>query len=624
MPKTPKEKRAEQRANFLERRARRSYRHTTGLNRSLTEDGQEAGPSSPSESFRVCAQCNPILSRYAGVFKDLVHQGTELRKKKRINPYPKRANAIPYRDVKRQNEWLRANVFDAMGNYLYCCECVCSSLGISKQRLANQRKIKRKESQQPLVEMTKQEAEEQRLGEYVVMPIGTETAFKKWWKDLSNSAVVTIRYPHARHGNSGRTSNSAKTTVRENFLEFVDVNSQPNGRSSDSSGPTHYFIPKFSTIQTPKLGIPNYEARKERSVVGEFNRVQTESGRDECSNGSSHNWLKMYRPKVAICPHQEDYCDTCAKKKVEIRTKQTTINRLKAAAASEAENIQCIEDEMKSVQQSLEQHRQEAQGAHKYFVDVTKRCEEEWKEIVELEARSLTLTRDEEERLTVLKHKFNAVLSADYQMCKLVPYWGQSPQPGSTYYFQKLNHDIFGIVNHASNSSAVYLFDERIGPKNTDHTVSYLYHYISTLPGWIRRIHLFLDNTCSTNKNFYTMAWAWELVQQGKVDFLRVSFLIAGHTKFSPDLLFSKIAMTYNHSDIFTTEELKDIISEYADVTVDEGSIVHDWRSALGKYSKFPGIRSLHNFIFTKNSVTQGVYAKVRTQCYTGSFHNAS
>lgn len=138
-------------------------------------------------------------------------------------------------------------------------------------------------------------------------------------------------------------------------------------------------------------------------------------------------------------------------------------------------------------------------------------------------------------------------------MSKLVPYWGQSPQPASTYYLQKLSHDIFGIVNHATNNSAVYLFDERVGPKNTDHTVSYLSHYISQLPDWMRRIHLFLDNTCSTNKHWYAMAWAMEMVQQGKLDFLRVSFLIAGHTKFSPDMTFAKIAKSYNRSDVFNT-----------------------------------------------------------------------
>ena len=41
------------------------------------------------------------------------------------------------------------------------------------------------------------------------------------------------------------------------------------------------------------------------------------------------------------------------------------------------------------------------------------------------------------------------------------------------------------------------------------------------------------------------MSWAYEMVEQKRVEFLRVSFLIAGHTKFSPDLLFSKITQTY-------------------------------------------------------------------------------
>ena len=93
------------------------------------------------------------------------------------------------------------------------------------------------------------------------------------------------------------------------------------------------------------------------------------------------------------------------------------------------------------------------------------------------------------DELEVLKRSFSLVLAVDYQMSKLVPYWGQSPQPGSTYYLQKLSHDIFGVVNHATNDSTVYLLDERVGPKNTDHTISYLTHYISQLPSWIHRIH---------------------------------------------------------------------------------------------------------------------------------------
>lgn len=38
------------------------------------------------------------------------------------------------------------------------------------------------------------------------------------------------------------------------------------------------------------------------------------------------------------------------------------------------------------------------------------------------------------------------VLSIDFQMQKLVPYWGLTPQPRITYYLQMLNHDIFEFV----------------------------------------------------------------------------------------------------------------------------------------------------------------------------------
>ena len=120
------------------------------------------------------------------------------------------------------------------------------------------------------------------------------------------------------------------------------------------------------------------------------------------------------------------------------------------------------------------------------------------------------------------------------------------------------------------------------------------------------------------------MGWAYELIQQRKLSFLRISFLIAGHTKFSPDLLFSRIAQTYNRSDVFTTQELKDVIALYAHVVIDDGSIGCDWRNAMAKYSKLPGIRSLHDFIFTKNPVTNAVIAKVRKNCSMGTFENAT
>ena len=114
------------------------------------------------------------------------------------------------------------------------------------------------------------------------------------------------------------------------------------------------------------------------------------------------------------------------------------------------------------------------------------------------------------------------------------------------------------------------------------------------------------------------MGWANELVQQGRFNILRISFLIAGHTKFAPDLLFSKISHTFQRSDVFTTAELGEIAAKYASVVIDEGEKVFQWREQLVKYSTLPGICDLHDFMFARNPGSN-VKLRVRRLCYTGA-----
>ena len=377
-----------QRQNYLDGVARRPHSHSRTLRESLEETGPAQGADEPPRGAGVCPQCYPILSRYTDAFKLMMHSGTELKKRKRRNPYPKADTDFEhYRDITKQNDWLRSNMFDCVGNYLYCSNCIKVAFEVSNDRLARQRSIKRNESKNPTVVLTKAEIEEKRLSEYVIMPTDVEASFKRWWRGVSPSANLEVRYPHSRHGNAGKTSNSAKSSVKEDFLSFVDINSQPNGRSADSSGPTFYFLAKFTTIQSPKKDVANYEQRVQRSVVGEFNRSQRERERGECSNSLSHYWLKE-RPKVAISPHQTDYCDTCKKRNIEIHAKQTTINRLLQSSNADPEEVK-IEDDMTAIKQSLENHRQEAQGAHTYYLETTKRCKNEWDKIIQLSKTNL-------------------------------------------------------------------------------------------------------------------------------------------------------------------------------------------------------------------------------------------
>lgn len=75
-----------------------------------------------STSTGVCSQCSPILSCYCDVFKSMIHTGTELKKRKRINPYPKRGDIVT--SPHKMNGW--------DPTFLIALAIVCTALVASK------------------------------------------------------------------------------------------------------------------------------------------------------------------------------------------------------------------------------------------------------------------------------------------------------------------------------------------------------------------------------------------------------------------------------------------------------------------------------------------------------------
>ena len=338
-----------------------------------------------NRDIAVCSKCKPALLRHEDMFKSLKKQGSSLKKVKKVNPRPKRANFQHYRDLKSQNDWLRSNVLDAVGNYLYCSSCIRAVFGVSKQRLARQQSVKQSASKKPIQQLTKSAVEEQKLNEFTVMPSECDDAFSNWWKGLQADAIVNVRYPHEQHGLARRISNSAKKDEKTRFLEFVDNNSQPNGRDLNSYGPTHYFLPKFTTIQALKAGVRNYEHRLLTSLTGEFNRAQEEEGKPTVSSFSVSKWLKQHRPKHAIYPHKLDYCDTCAGLNNELQGAEMRLKRLlQSGSCTEAECAD-IEKAKKEFTATLDSHKAKAHESHEAYNEAIRRCKQTWAEISEVE-----------------------------------------------------------------------------------------------------------------------------------------------------------------------------------------------------------------------------------------------
>ena len=158
---------------YLEGRAHRPYQVIRDLSGTSSSDRHDLAVSN------VCNSCMPVLCKYAETFKGLKRQGSELKRCRSVNPNPKRADFDHYHDLRKQNEWLTNNAFDTLGNYLFCSKCIHNALGVSYQRLACQRKVKRAQFNEPIRRMTKQEVAEKNLSQYIVMPEGSDLSFMR-------------------------------------------------------------------------------------------------------------------------------------------------------------------------------------------------------------------------------------------------------------------------------------------------------------------------------------------------------------------------------------------------------------------------------------------------------------
>ena len=70
-----------------------------------------------------------------------------------------------------QNQWLRENVLDHFGNYIYYVDCLIAYLQIGPHRLHRQRVIKQQQMTEPVVQMSNQDVVCQILEQYELMYI---------------------------------------------------------------------------------------------------------------------------------------------------------------------------------------------------------------------------------------------------------------------------------------------------------------------------------------------------------------------------------------------------------------------------------------------------------------------
>lgn len=187
-------------------------------------------------------------------------------------------------------------------------------------------------------------------------------------------------------------------------------------------------------------------------------------------------------------------------------------------------------------------------------------------------------------------------------------------QPGPIYFKTPRKCGLFGINCEPINKQVNFLIDEAhtVG-KGANSVISYLHHYLNNFSFGETDLYMHADNCAGQNKNS-TMLWylLWRCIN-GYNNYIRLSFLISGHTKFSPDGGFGLIKRLYKRTRVNCLQDIVDVVNRSSEMNMaevvgyeNETSKVptYNWTEFLSPvFQKFKGIKKYCHFAFSKDGI---------------------
>ena len=135
-------------------------------------------------------------------------------------------------------------------------------------------------------------------------------------------------------------------------------------------------------------------------------------------------------------------------------------------------------------------------------------------------------------------------------------------QVGPIYFKSPRTAQLFGICCEAIPRQVNYLIDEADFPgKGADTVISLLDHFFDNYGLGEDHALFTADNCVGQNKNNAVLQYLLYRVITGKHKSITLSFMLVGHTKFSPDGYFGLIKKRYRRSKVYTYDHLVDVIN---------------------------------------------------------------
>ncbi len=385
------------------------------------------------------------------------------------------------------------------------------------------------------------------------------------------------------HGNFGRSPANAynmsdKENVKAFVLNFTDIHGLPDpGRDvRKGKGKLRILLPSIMnfksvhrqyTINIKTSGIPHIAYRT-------FLKI----------------WQEEY-PHIRFNDPRSDLCMKCEDFK----------KRLNQVAATLDENR---EKKQAQIHKEALGHLKHARKERLYYKANAKVANDYYRK---LRSKTIHSKPNKPNSRSIMSH-----YSWDFAQQLQYPFEDQ--QVGPIFFKTPRKAQLFGICNEGMPRQYNYLIDEEhFLEKNANTVISLLDHFFTNYGLGEKWVHLTADNCVGQNKNNALLQYLMYRVLIGLHDKIELSFLIVGHTKFSPDGYFGLIKRHYRRSQVYTYDQLSDIVETSStnghngcvrvSNNIDSPVVYRDWSSWLSKYfAKFKGITNYHHFCIEKTN----------------------
>ena len=214
---------------------------------------------------------------------------------------------------------------------------------------------------------------------------------------------------------------------------------------------------------------------------------------------------------------------------------------------------------------------------------------------------------------TVAPNSTPVIAHYSFDMAQQVFYPNDPLQPGPMYFLTPRKYAIFGVCCESLPRQINYLIDEAVDVgKGSNAIISMLHHFFVHHGLGEKRVHLHADNCGGQNKNATMVQYLLWRVMSGQHDEIKLSFMIPGHTKFSPDWCFGLLKKKYRRTKVGGLTDLVGVVNESATINVaqptgtEDGRVVvptYDWQQYFATFcSKVKGIKKLHHLRFDSSS----------------------